>query len=55
MGDEFISITDFKEVADKIVSKIGDIGAKLDKEITSVKLEQGRLSTSISNVQTNLG
>lgn len=54
MADEFVTKEDFQEAVDKMISKIGEIGKKLESEIGAIRQEQGRLSTSINNVQTQV-
>lgn len=54
MGDGFVTRAVFNEAIERMISKMNDISKKLDVELGSVRLEQGRLSTSISNVQTQV-
>lgn len=54
MGDEFVSQAVFDEAIERMISKMNNISKKLDMELGSVRQEQGRLPTSISNVQTQV-
>ena len=49
-----VSKAEFEEAVDKMVKMMGDIGKKLDTEVSSVRQECSLLSTSIKNVQTQL-
>jgi len=54
MGDDsnkFVTKEEFQDAVDKMIAKMGEIGNKIDNEVTS-KLEQGRFSSSLNNIQT---
>jgi hypothetical protein len=53
-GDIYVTKDVFQEAVDWTIAKIGEIGKKIDSKVTSISQEQGRLSTSINNVQTQV-
>lgn len=54
MGDPFVTQSVFEDAIAKMIAKMNDISQKLDRELGSVRQEQGCLSSSISNVQTQV-
>lgn len=54
MGDAPITHAVFDEAMDRVITKINDITKKMDVDLGTISLKQGRLSTLISNVQTQL-
>jgi hypothetical protein len=55
MGDDtFVTKDVFQEAVDRMIAETGEIGKKIDSEVASIRQEQGRLSTSINNVQTQV-
>ncbi|CAN6338742.1 unnamed protein product [Urochloa humidicola] len=42
------------DAMEKVFRKINDLSKKMDVELSAVRQEQGRLSTSINNVQTQV-
>lgn len=52
MGDNnFITEDKFQEAIDRMIAKMNDIGKKINTEVASIHQEQGRLQSSINNVQ----
>jgi len=49
-----VSKAAFDEAIDKMIKMIGDIGKKVNTEVSSVLQDYALLSTSIKNVQTQL-
>jgi len=44
----------FEEAIDKMIKMMGDLGKKVDTEVSAVRQDCVHLSTSIKNVQTQL-
>ena len=44
----------FEEAIDKMIKMMGDLGKKVDTEVSAVRQDYAHLSTTIKNVQTQL-
>jgi superfamily I DNA and RNA helicase len=51
---KFISIDDINEAIEKIVKKISEMGSLFQHDLLSINIEQGRFTTSIGNVHTQI-
>jgi hypothetical protein len=49
-----ISKTDFDEAIDKMIKMMGDLGKKVDTEVSAVRQDCALLSTLLKNVQTQI-
>lgn len=54
MSDATATKGDLQEALDSVVAKKGQIGNKVDTEVNTLKLEQGRLSSCLNNIQTQV-
>ena len=52
--DQPITKAVFEEAVDKMIKMMGDLGKKVDTEVSAVRQDYAHLSTSIKNVQTQL-
>lgn len=52
--DKFVTKEEFQEAVEKMIAKIGEIGKKMETDMGTLRQEQGRLSSSINNVQTQV-
>ena len=52
--DQPITKAVFEEAVDKMIKMMGDLGKKVDTEVSAVRQDYAPLSTTIKNVQTQL-